>query len=382
MARKTVMVGMSGGVDSSVAALLLKRQGREVAGLFMKNWDEDDGAEHCTAQQDLDDAARVCDALGMALHTVNFAAEYWDSVFQVFLRECAAGRTPNPDVLCNREIKFSLFKRHAENLGAGWIATGHYVRLAKAEWGMQLLKGKDPSKDQSYFLQALRPEQLADVLFPLGELTKTEVRRIAKRHGLHNHAKKDSTGICFIGERRLRDFLHLYLPRNPGPITDEAGMTLGAHVGLACYTRGQRQGLAVGGLAGRPEAPWYVLDKDLPNNRLILTQDPAALENDWLGTDELNWLGPRPALPLRCTAKIRHRQPEQAAWVGPRADGGIAVAFDAPQRAITPGQCLCLYDGDICLGGGIIQCFGDRPAIKGPMAGGPTANGAASSPPQ
>lgn len=375
--RDNIIVGMSGGVDSSVAALLLKRQGRTISGLFMKNWDEDDGSEHCTAQADYEDAAKICDLLGIELRTANFAAEYWDDVFSAFLRECAAGRTPNPDVLCNREIKFKQFSRYAQALGASAIATGHYARLAPTESGVRLLKGRDATKDQSYFLQALRPKQLANALFPVGEMTKTEVRRLARRHGLHNHAKKDSTGICFIGERRLRHFLHRYLPQDPGPITDAAGTTLGEHVGLAYYTRGQRRGLAVGGLAGRPEAPWYVLDKDVANNRLIVTQSPDALLDDWLGAGCLNWLGEPPTLPLRCTAKIRYRQADQDALVSPRADGGVSVVFDRPQRAIAPGQYVCFYAGDICLGGGVIECFGRQSKPGGPARSGRMANGSA-----
>ncbi len=370
-----IIVGMSGGVDSSVAALLLKQQGHAVSGLFMKNWDEDDDSDACSAQADYEDAARVCGWLGIELHTANFAAEYWDDVFAAFLREHRAGRTPNPDVLCNREIKFKQFRRYAAALGATGIATGHYARLAKAESGVRLLKGRDAGKDQSYFLQALRPDQLANVRFPVGEILKKEVRRIAARHGLHNHAKKDSTGICFIGERRLRDFLHRYLPHDPGPITDAAGMTLGEHIGLPYYTRGQRQGLAVGGQAGRPEAPWYVLDKDFANNRLIITQNPRTLLNDWLGAGSLNWLGDPPPLPLRCTAKIRYRQADQGALVSPSSDAGVSVAFDVPQRAITPGQYVCFYDGDVCLGGGVIECFGNRPADNGLALGGGVANG-------
>ena len=370
-----VIVGMSGGVDSSVAALLLRREGRDVSGLFMKNWEEDDGTEFCTAQADYEDAARVCDQLGIELHSANFAAEYWDDVFTAFLDECRAGRTPNPDVLCNREIKFKQFSRYAEALGASGIATGHYARLVEAESGVRLLKGKDPAKDQSYFLQALRLEQLANALFPLGEMTKAEVRRLARRHGLHNHDKKDSTGICFIGERRLRDFLSRYLPHDPGPITDAAGMTLGEHVGLPYYTRGQRQGLAVGGQAGRPEAPWYVLDKDFANNRLIITQSADALLDEWLGAGSLNWLGEPPTLPLRCTAKIRYRQADQDALVSHGADGGVTVVFDRPQRAVTPGQYVCFYTGDVCLGGGVIECFGNKSTRRGTAQSGRMANG-------
>ena len=371
-----VIVGMSGGVDSSVAALLLRREGRDVAGLFMKNWDEDDRSEFCTAQADYEDAARVCDKLGIELHSANFAAEYWDDVFTAFLDECRAGRTPNPDVLCNREIKFKQFSRYAEALGADCTATGHYARLHHTGTGVQLLKGRDAAKDQTYFLQALAAQQLTAALFPVGELTKAEVRRIARRAGLHNHDKKDSTGICFIGERRFRDFLQRYLPHNPGAVTDESGAVLGEHLGLAYYTRGQRQGLAIGGLAGRPEAPWYVLDKDSERNRLIVTQNPAALLNDWLSAGRLNWLTVAPQLPLRCTAKIRHGQPDQAVVVQAQAEGGVSVAFDEPQRAIAPGQYVCFYDGDVCLGGGVIERFGDRPARVGAGNQGLAANGA------
>ena len=356
-----IIVGMSGGVDSSVAALLLKQQGHRVSGLFMKNWDEDDGEPYCTAKQDLEDATQVCERIGIELHTANFAAEYWDDVFSAFLREYEAGRTPNPDVLCNREIKFKQFARYAEALGADQTATGHYARIAMRQAGVRrLLKGTDASKDQSYFLQALNIDQLSTAVFPLGDMKKTEVRRIAREQGFDNHGKKDSTGICFIGERRFRDFLHRYLPHSPGPMVDQADVTVGEHIGLPYYTRGQRQGLAVGGLAGRREAPWYVLDKDMAANRLIVTQDPAALCNDGLIAPPatLNWLGEPPPLPLRCTAKVRHRQPDQAAWVsGERAGLAVTVRFDAPQRAITPGQYVCFYDGDICLGGGVIESF-------------------------
>ena len=358
MARAPIIVGMSGGVDSSVAALLLQQQGHAVSGLFMKNWDEDDGTEYCTAQRDLEDAARVCDLLGIDLHTANFAAEYWDNVFEGFLREYAAGRTPNPDVLCNREIKFKQFKRYAGQLGAGAIGTGHYARLKRSGDGIRLLKGKDRSKDQSYFLQALKPAQLDNVVFPVGDLEKSAVRELAARHGLHNHRKKDSTGICFIGERRFRDFLSAWVPPDPGPIVDETGRTLGEHGGLAYYTLGQRQGLGIGGLAGCEEAPWYVLAKELDSNRLVVTQHAGSLESNWLSATRLNWLAPDVHLPLRCTARIRYRQADQAATVTRRADGGALVRFERPQRAVTPGQYVCFYDGEVCLGGGVIDNYG------------------------
>ena len=360
MAPAPIMVGMSGGVDSSVAALLLKQQGYEVGGLFMKNWDEDDGTEYCTARQDLEDAARVCEALGIELHTANFAAEYWDNVFEEFLREYAAGRTPNPDVLCNREIKFKQFKRYARELGASGVATGHYARISHSGDGLRLMKGVDRNKDQSYFLQALEPGQLDNVLFPVGELEKPAVRQLAARHGLHNHRKKDSTGICFIGERRFRDFLSTWVPPDPGPIVDETGRLLGEHGGLPYYTLGQRQGLGIGGLTGRKEAPWYVLAKDVTANRLVVTQNPEALENNWLAAVQFNWLAEVP-LPLHCTAKIRYRQADQPAVVTRRADGALLVRFCAPQRAIAPGQYVCFYDGEVCLGGGIIDAFGTSP---------------------
>ena len=361
MARATVIVGMSGGVDSSVAALLLKEQGYDVSGLFMKNWDEDDGTEYCTARQDLEDASRVCDCLGIELHTASFAAEYWDNVFAEFLREYAAGRTPNPDVLCNREIKFKQFKDYARALGASAIATGHYARIASSNGGCLLLKGKDRNKDQSYFLQALKPGQLENVLFPVGELDKPAVRRLAASHGLHNHRKKDSTGICFIGERRFRDFLSTWVAPDPGPIVDAFGRLLGAHAGLAYYTLGQRQGLRIGGLAGHAEAPWYVLAKRLDDNCLVVTQNPRALQNNWLSASELNWLADDVRLPVQCSAKIRYRQADQAATVTRRADGAVLVRFAAPQRAITPGQYVCFYRGEVCLGGGIIDAFGTSP---------------------
>ncbi|MFU8817778.1 MAG: tRNA 2-thiouridine(34) synthase MnmA [Pseudomonadales bacterium] len=365
----TVIVGMSGGVDSAVAALLLKRDGYRVHGLFMKNWDEDDGTEYCTAREDLADAQRVCERLDVPLHTASFAAEYWDNVFEQFLAEYAAGRTPNPDVLCNREIKFKQFADYAQALGGDLIATGHYARgvwldVAAAAGsrepqdpapGFRLLKGVDPGKDQSYFLQAVPRQQLARCLFPLGGLHKQEVRAIAQREGLHNHRKKDSTGICFIGERRFRDFLGRYLPVQPGAIEGPDGRVLGQHQGLAYYTLGQRQGLGIGGRAGYPEAPWYVADKRLGSNVLVVSQDPRDLQSRWLLASSPNWLVPGLALPLRCHAKVRYRQRDQACQVTAAANGQLLVRFEQPQRAVTPGQYVCFYDAEVCLGGALIE---------------------------
>ncbi len=371
-----IIVGMSGGVDSSVAAWLLLQQGYVVEGLFMKNWDEDDDSEYCTAEQDLADAADVCDRLGIPLHTANFAAEYWDNVFQHFLNEYAAGRTPNPDILCNREIKFNVFREYAHLLGADRIATGHYVRSRNtgqvestvdtfAQPGstpdhFELLKGCDTGKDQSYFLAAVPVEHLRNCLFPLGELQKKDVRRIAAQQGFANHAKKDSTGICFIGERRFRDFLRTYLSSCEGPILAVSGQLIGQHQGLAYYTLGQREGLGIGGLAGFKEAPWYVAGKDLPKNALIVTQSLKDLDSDWATTPEINWLQPEPPLPLTCSVKTRYRQSDQECVVSPYEGGGFRVEFAEPQRAVTPGQYLCFYQGDLCLGGGVISDTGLR----------------------
>ena len=343
---------MSGGVDSAVAALLLLRQGYRVEGMFMKNWDEDDDEDYCTAEIDRDDARSVCARLGITLHEANFAAEYWDNVFAGFLTEYAAGRTPNPDVLCNREIKFNVFLDYARMLGADLIATGHYVRSGHANGEFQLLKGVDRHKDQSYFLQAVPREQLAPCLFPLGEMHKEEVRRIAREAGLPVHDKKDSTGICFIGERRFADFLARYLPESEGPIVDARGEPVGAHRGVAYYTLGQRQGLGIGGRANRPEAPWYVVAKDARRNELVASQNQADLMSQSLTAGEMNWLADV-TLPLHCTAKVRYGQVDQACFVT-RQGQGIRVDFEAPQRAVAPGQYVCLYDGDRCLGGGVI----------------------------
>ena len=340
-----------------MAARILLDQGYEVEGLFMKNWEEDDGTEYCSAIEDLEDASKVCEQLGIHLHTANFAAEYWDNVFEDFLKDYAAGRTPNPDVLCNREIKFNLFSSYATRLGASYIATGHYVRGIRSEEGcFKLLCGIDDNKDQSYFLQDVPLDQLAMCLFPLGDLTKPEVRAIAEKHGFENHQKKDSTGICFIGERRFRDFLNTYLPACPGDIYSHSGVPIGKHMGLAFYTLGQRQGLGIGGAAGFAEAPWYVIAKNLDDNRLIVTQDQKMLDAPALLCLGINWLLPSPpVLPLTCSARIRYRQSSQSCLVSEHPEGGYLVQFDSPQRAITPGQYVCLYQNEQCLGGGVIE---------------------------
>ncbi len=349
-----VIVGMSGGVDSSVAAALLLEAGYQVEGLFMKNWEEDDGTEYCTAIEDLADAERVCAKLGIPLHRANFAAEYWDNVFEDFLADYRALRTPNPDVLCNREIKFKQFVNYAERLGADYIATGHYARSATNADGYHLLKGVDGNKDQTYFLQAVPSRQLRKCLFPLGAWHKDDVRARAAALGLHNHKRKDSTGICFIGERRFSDFLERYIDDSPGPMIDPEGRTLGEHRGLHLYTKGQRQGLNLGGVRGRAERPWYVLDKDPSSNSLIVTQNENQLLGRWLRADDVNWLR-EITLPCRLQAKIRYRQSDQACRVSAAADGTALVVFDEPQRAITAGQFVAFYDGDEMVGGARIK---------------------------
>ena len=357
-AQQRVIVGMSGGVDSSVAAHLLIEAGYQVDGLFMKNWDEDDGTEYCTAKGDLVDAQSVCDKLGIKLHTANFSAEYWDNVFEHFLLEYNAGRTPNPDVLCNREIKFKAFLDYATDLGADKIATGHYVRSVESGGDTQLLKGLDNNKDQSYFLCEVNGRSLARSLFPVGELDKSEVRSIAEKLGLSTHDKKDSTGICFIGERKFKDFLEHYLPAQPGVIQTEQGVTIGEHAGLMYYTIGQRQGLHIGGLKDFEEAPWFVAGKDLDNNILVAVQgvDNPLLFAQTLQTGPANWInGKAPALPFRCEAKIRYRQKDQPCTLIDNGEG-LLVEFDEPQRAVTPGQYLVIYSGEHCLGGAIIEC--------------------------
>ena len=347
-----IVVGMSGGVDSSVAALLLKREGHDVVGLFMKNWEDDDTDEYCSTRQDLIDAAAAADVIGIELEAVNFAAEYKDRVFSEFLREYSAGRTPNPDVLCNAEIKFKAFLDHAMRLGATKIATGHYARVAQ-NGKYQLLRGKDGSKDQSYFLHRLTQEQLSRAVFPVGELRKSEVRRIALEAGLPNHAKKDSTGICFIGERPFREFLNRYLPKAPGPMVDEKGRAIGEHIGLAFYTIGQRKGIGIGG-AGEP---WYVAGKDLAANKLIVVQghDHPLLMRRSLAADETSWIaGSAPGERSQHTAKTRYRQADAPCTLSHVQDTEIEVEFATPQWAVTPGQSVVLYDGEACLGGGVI----------------------------
>ena len=353
-----VIVGMSGGVDSSVAAALLLRQGHEVEGLFMKNWEEDDDSEYCTAEKDLADARAVCEILDVHLHEANFAAEYWDEVFRHFLAEYRQGRTPNPDVLCNREIKFKAFLEYAIELGAEWIATGHYARRVEHNREVWLCKGVDGNKDQSYFLCEVGEASIRRCLFPLGELTKPEVRAIATELELPTRDKKDSTGICFIGERRFRDFLQRYLPAQPGPILTPEGDEIGRHQGLMYYTVGQRQGLGIGGLRDYPEAPWYVLRKDLANNTLYAVQgeDHADLRSSGLIAPVPAWINTiSPGLPGRFAAKTRYRQPDIACEVETYGDQSLRVVFDEPQRAVTPGQYVVFYNSDRCLGGSPIE---------------------------
>jgi len=359
MRRKRVVVGMSGGVDSSVAAWLLKQQGYDVLGVFMKNWEDDDSDEYCTSRVDLVDAASVADVIGVDLTAVNFAEQYRERVFRLFLRDYEAGRTPNPDVLCNSEIKFRAFLDHARTLGADCIATGHYARVRRAHGRVELLMAADRDKDQSYFLHRLTQEQLEPVLFPLGGMAKRDVRALARREGIPTHAKKDSTGICFIGERPFRDFLARYLPRTPGPMVTPDGTHVGMHQGLAYYTLGQRQGLGLGGTRGGEGAAWYVAGKDLAGNRLIVVQGdrhPLLRRHD-VDADDLHWIaGAAPRLPGRYAAKTRYRMPNAACDLALR-DGVVHARFDTAQWAPTPGQFLVVYDGEVCLGGGVITAL-------------------------
>lgn len=365
--RKRVVIGLSGGVDSSVSAWLLKQQGYEVVGLFMKNWEDDDDSEYCSTRQDWLDAASVADVVGIDIEAVNFAAEYKDRVFSDFLREYSAGRTPNPDVLCNAEIKFKAFLDHAMELGADHIATGHYARVRRVVDGpeagsFQLLKAIDSSKDQSYFLHRLNQAQLARTLFPLGEIPKTQVREIAREIGLPNAAKKDSTGICFIGERPFREFLNRYLPTEPGPILTDDGREIGRHVGLSFYTLGQRKGLGIGGVKGRQQDDgtadaWYVARKDLTSNTLYVVQ---GHEHPWLlatrlEANDASWVAGVSPAPGTYGAKTRYRQADADASLLGAHGSAFELSFGQPQWAVTPGQSAVLYAGDVCLGGGIIH---------------------------
>ncbi|MFD0962376.1 tRNA 2-thiouridine(34) synthase MnmA [Paenibacillus chungangensis] len=358
-AETRVVIGMSGGVDSSVAALLLKQQGYDVVGIFMKNWDDTDESGHCTAEEDAEDVRRVCDEIGIPYYTVNFEKQYFDKVFTYFLDEYKKGRTPNPDVMCNREIKFGDFLNKAMELNADYLATGHYARVKRDDNGVtKLLRGVDNGKDQTYFLSALNQRQLGKAMFPIGHLPKPEVRRIAEAAGLHTAKKKDSTGVCFIGERNFKEFLSGYLPAQPGDMIDiRTGELKGRHDGLMYYTLGQRQGLGIGG-SGTGE-PWFVADKDLEKNVLYVVQGekhPSLYSESLVATD-MNWIIPLSddEGTIHCTAKFRYRQPDQEVTVTPGQDGKAYILFKEPQKAITPGQAVVLYDGEVCLGGGRIN---------------------------
>lgn len=358
MTSAQIIVGLSGGVDSSVSALLLKQQGLDIAGVFMKNWEDDDTGADCPAAEDIQDAKSVADKLGIAFHSINFSKEYWERVFAYFLQEYQAGRTPNPDILCNKEIKFKAFLDYAISLGATHIATGHYCQVREVNGKYQLLKGADPNKDQSYFLHQLGQPALARAIFPVGHLLKHEVRILANQAGFQNAKKKDSTGICFIGERNFKEFLQRYLPAQPGSLVDEHGKTMGHHDGLMYYTIGQRQGLGIGGMKNASEAPWYVAKKDLNDNRLVVVQDhnhPLLMASE-LNASQMNWIaGSPPATRFTAMAKVRYRQIDQPCEVTVLEDGSVSVNFEQPQRAITPGQSLVIYQDNICLGGGVIN---------------------------
>jgi len=362
-----VVVGLSGGVDSAVTAWLLKQQGHEVVGIFMKNWEDDDDSEYCSSNIDFVDAAAVADVIGIEIEHVNFAADYKDRVFAEFLREYQAGRTPNPDVLCNAEIKFKAFLDHAMRLGAEKIATGHYARVRERNGQFELLKGLDPLKDQSYFLHRLNQAQLAKTWFPVGELPKTEVRRLAAEIGLPNARKKDSTGICFIGERPFREFLNRYLSHEPGPIVDDRGRRIGQHVGLSFYTLGQRQGLGIGGVKAKgaargagDHAPWFVARKDLSTNTLVAVQghDHPWLQSPSLRFDDVSWVAGTPPPDSALAAKSRYRQADAPCRLQALGPSLFELRFDSPQWAVTPGQSAVVYDGEVCLGGGVIASAG------------------------
>ncbi|MNH85771.1 tRNA-specific 2-thiouridylase MnmA [compost metagenome] len=356
-----VVVGMSGGVDSSVTALLLKQQGYDVVGIFMKNWDDTDEFGHCTAEADSEDVRRVCEQIDIPYYSVNFEKEYFDKVFTYFLEEYKRGRTPNPDVMCNREIKFGEFLNKALDLGADYVATGHYARVVEQDGRFELLRGVDSNKDQTYFLNALNQNQLSKAMFPIGHLPKPEVRRIAEEAGLYTAKKKDSTGVCFIGERNFREFLSGYLPAKSGDMVDIAtGEVKGRHDGLMYYTLGQRQGLGIGGTGSGNGEPWFVADKDLEQNILYVVQGDKhpSLYSTGLIASGINWIAGNENMPkdsFHCTAKFRYRQPDQGVTLTLREDGNVYVAFDQPQKAITPGQAVVFYDGDVCLGGGTID---------------------------
>ncbi|MRD46692.1 tRNA 2-thiouridine(34) synthase MnmA [Caenimonas koreensis DSM 17982] len=363
-AKPRVVVGLSGGVDSAVTAHLLKAQGYDVVGIFMKNWEDDDDSEYCSSNKDFVDAAAVADVIGIEIEHVNFAADYKDRVFAEFLREYQAGRTPNPDVLCNAEIKFKAFLDHAMRLGAEKIATGHYARVRERGGAFELLKGLDETKDQSYFLHRLNQAQLSKTLFPVGELRKSEVRRIAEEIGLPNAKKKDSTGICFIGERPFREFLNRYISKEPGPIKDERGRVIGKHEGLSFYTLGQRQGLGIGGVkakgaqrGGGDHAPWFVARKDIEHNTLWVVQghEHPWLQSHALDADDASWVSGHAPVEGTYGSKARYRQVDSPCHLAGGANGAFHLDFEHPQWAVTPGQSAVLYDGEVCLGGGVIS---------------------------
>ena len=357
---KRVILGLSGGVDSAVAAILLQKAGAEVHALHMTNWEDDDG--YCTAADDLQDARDICEQLNIPLHHANFSKQYRDQVFEYFLDEYRAGRTPNPDVLCNREIKFGVFRDYTKRLGGNLLATGHYAQTGIVDGQVVLLKGSDPFKDQSYFLHAVSAEALAETVFPLGDIQKSEVRQIARDAGLTVHDKKDSTGICFIGERPFREFLATYLPANPGRMRTPGGEDMGEHQGLMYYTLGQRQGLGIGGRNNRGEEPWYVVGKDLEDNALIVAQgEHEMLFSDWLIATDTSWIGAAPTglkKGLRCRAKVRYRQPDQDCVVTVLDDDKVEVRFDLRQKAVAPGQFVVFYAENRCLGGAVIHQIG------------------------
>lgn len=357
-AETKVIVGLSGGVDSSVTALILKQQGYQVEGLFMKNWEGDDTEDYCPAAEDIKDVLSICEVLDIPVHIENFSSEYWERVFEHFLAEYKAGRTPNPDILCNKEVKFKAFLDHALNLGADFIATGHYARIGYDEQGQaHLLKGLDNNKDQSYFLYTLQQHPLSKSLFPIGEMEKPRVRQLAEEAGLITHDKKDSTGICFIGERKFKDFLQTFIPAQPGEIVDPNGKVIGKHDGLMYHTLGQRKGLGIGGGHGNSNLPWYSADKNLEKNQLIAVQgaDHPLLNHRYLTANTCDWVsGHLPQLNQPLKAKIRYRQAEQPCQILKEQDGQITVEFTNPQTAIAPGQSIVFYQEDDCLGGGII----------------------------